>query len=316
VIVRCIACLLVVALLSCKTDIPQEVPPRAAVVGPEVMTKTPWSYKGDDGVQLLSSNWRIRTTIKYDHIIDMLPSFYDALIHRYASVFGELPYPTEPLNVFLFAKEYQWQYKLEELLGDEASQWFKLGRGGVTIDGTAVLFDLDRRGRSRATLRIAAHEGWHQYAESVFAECLPTWLDEGLGTWMEGIRFKLGEVQFKPASNWDRLSSLRTIVNADRLTSLQRLLQLQPAELLEDNRTSLLGYYAQLWAFISFIMEFDNGKYQPALRSVLISAQEGTLRKPHNQGGWLLLFADDPERLEREYTDWVTQYVRPGGSWR
>jgi len=177
-----------------------------------------------------------------------------------------------------------------------------------------VLYNLDRRGRSRVTLRIAAHEGWHQYAESVFKDCLPTWLDEGIGTWMEGFRIRNGEIKFMPASNWDRLSTLRKIVSADKLDSLNSLITSEPSALLLTGRSALLSYYAQLWALTSFIVEFENGKYLPGLHAVLASALEGTLQEPN--GGWMFAFTDNPTQIEREYKEWVVQYVRPGSTWR
>ena len=212
--------------------------------------------------------------------------------------------------------ESQWNQKIVELLGNEASQWEGLGRGGLTIDGTAVLYHLDSRGRSRATFRIAAHEGWHQYAESIFKVCLPTWLDEGIGTWMEGFRVRRGELVFQPASNWDRLSTLRRIVSSERLSTLSALLRAEPSELLAQSRSALLGYYAQLWAITSFIMEYNDGQYRPALRNMFLSAIEGNLQKPTGRFGWLHAFSDDPSEMEKEYRAWIKEYVRPGTTWR
>ena len=315
-IIRAIVSLLVLVGLSCQSTQREDIPQRAAIAETNATSMVAWSYYGDTGTQLISDTWNIRTTIQYEHILEMLPAFFDAIMDRYTTAFGQLPYPGEQLNVYLFANESQWQHKLKEILGSNAQKWFQLGRGGVTIDGTAVLYDLDRRGRSRATLRIAAHEGWHQYAESVFEDCLPTWLDEGIGTWMEGFRIRRGEVEFLPASNWDRLSALRRIVNDDRLTPLTILLNSDPSELLEVSRSSLLGYYAQLWAFTSFIMEAKDGEYRNSLQALLLAAVHGELKRPRTRGGWLDLFTDDHEQMEVEYKTWVVEYVKPGSTWR
>ena len=274
------------------------------------MTLSPWKFGDDTGTQLVSDVWNIRTTIKYQNIIDSLPSFYEALIERYTTVFGELPYPKDRLDVFLFANETQWRQKLQQMLGAEAEHWYQLGRGGLTIDGVGVLYHIDRRGRSRATFRIAAHEGWHEYAESVFVKCLPTWLDEGIGTWMEGFRFRNGTVQFIPSNNWDRLPSMRKIASAKRFTPLKELLSSDPSTLLETSRSSLLGYYAQLWAFTSYLVE----NHPLVLNGMLQDAVSGNLTVP--RGGWLYAFTDNPVQLEKEYQDWVIEYVKRGTSWR
>jgi hypothetical protein len=131
---------------------------------------------------------------------------------------------------------------------------------------------------------------------------------------MEGFRIRRGEVQFLPASNWDRLTTLRTIIQADRLSSLTELMQSDPSKLLSNGRTTLLGYYAQLWGLVSFIIEFEEGKYFPALRTLIQEAASGTIREP--KGGWISCFSLDKDAFEKEYRGWVSQYVRPDGQWR
>jgi hypothetical protein len=131
---------------------------------------------------------------------------------------------------------------------------------------------------------------------------------------MEGFRIRLGEVQFLPASNWDRLTTLREIINAGRLSSLKDLMQSDPSELLGNGRTTLLGYYAQLWGLVSFIIEYEDGKYMPALRTLLQEAATGNIRKPDS--GWLSYFSNSKEQFEAEYNKWIVQYVRPGSQWR
>lgn len=315
--IKRLICIAVVAnLFSCGTQRTAENDSRPAAVDKTETHREQWSWDDEVGTRLLTDGWNIHTTIQYDHIVDSLPDFYESLLLHYSTVFGELPYPRERLNVFLFSNEMQWQTKIVEMLGDEACKWEGLGRGGLTIDGTAVLYHLDRRGRSRATFRIAAHEGWHQYAESVFNDCLPTWLDEGIGTWMEGFRIRRGKLVFQPASNWDRLETLRKIVASDKLSTLTSLINAEPSELLSQGRGGLLGYYAQLWAFTSFLMEYEDGFYKPALRSILLEAVSGKLREPVRHAGWLFAFTENPEQMERDYRKWVTEYVRPGNSWR
>jgi len=110
------------------------------------------------------------------------------------------------------------------------------------------------------------------------------------------------------------LSTLRIIVSSDHLDSLNYLITADPSSLLASGRATLLGYYAQLWALTSFIVEYEDGKYLPSLREILAKALHGTLREPH--GGWMYALTDDPIEMEREYKEWVVQYARPGSSWR
>ena len=309
----CFVCLLTV---SCGTATPKlnQFHSSPTIVAEPFVNRSSWNFGTHEGVKFQTPFWNIHTTIQIDSIVDSLPSFYSDLLDHYTTIFGEFPYPRKQIEVFLFAEELQWKEKLKRMLGNQAKEWYSLGRGGLTVDGVGVLYHLDSRSRSRVTLRIAAHEGWHQYAESVFINCLPTWLDEGIGTWMEGFRIRNGKVLFTPSSNWDRLTTMRKIISANQIDSLEYLLESDPSAILSTGRTNLLGYYAQLWAFTSFIVEFEQGKYMPGLHRILTSALHGTLREP--RGGWLYAFTSDPREMEREYNGWVLQYTKPGSSWR
>ena len=312
-IFRTVLILCVLACGSCTPSRTETVVRPAISLAPEVV-RSDWSFKGNAGVKFETPYWNIHSTIQIPRIVDALPDFYSDLLEHYTTAFGEFPYPKRRINVYLFANELQWQQKLQQMIGDDAKEWFALGRGGLTVDGEGILYYLDSRGRSRVTLRIAAHEGWHQYAESVFINSLPTWLDEGIGTWMEGFRIRSGTVRFTPLSNWDRLSTLRKIVSADRLEPLSTLMASDPSELLATGRTTLLAYYAQVWALTSFIVEYEHGKYMPALRSILNSGLAGTLRTP--RGGWLYAFTSSPAEFEKEYKEWVADFAKPGSLWR
>ena len=302
--------------VGCTSDMPKAnlVHSSPAIVEVPATTRSAWTFGEAKGVKFVTPFWNIHTTIAVDSIVDSLPNFYADILDHYATIFGEFPYPQKNIDVFIFANEMQWQQKLKQMLGAQAEEWYSLGRGGLTVDGVGILYHLDFRSRSRVTLRIAAHEGWHQYAESVFIDCLPTWLDEGIGTWMEGFRIRNGKVRFTPSSNWDRLTTLRKIIAANRLDTLEYLLESDPSGILSTGRTNLLGYYAQLWAFTSFIIEFEQGKYMPGLHEMLTSALTGNLREPRN--GWLYSFTSNPVEMEREYNEWVVKYAKPGTSWR
>ena len=318
-----IRCVLVAFLwLSCGSCQKPQLESPTVNVSPVVdneiqFTRTPWAYESYEGVHIQTEYWNVYTTIGYEHIVNLLPMFYEELVDHYSTVFGQLPTPARRMDVFLFATQSQWRMKVQDMLGRDAEQWYSLGRGGLTIDGVAVLYDLDRRGRSRTTLRIAAHEGWHQYAEAIFQSELPTWLDEGIGTWMEGFRMRNGSIQFEPTSNWDRLNSLRKLVYAKRLMPLTEVMSSNPSALLSDSRSSLLGYYAQLWGLTSFLIEAEDGNYREELLNIFQQALDGTLNgRRVNPSYWLRFFTDDEKALELEYQDWIKQFVKPGSPWR
>ena len=126
-----------------------------------------------------------------------------------------------------------------------------------------------------------------------------------------------GSIQFEPTSNWDRLNSLRKLVYAKQLTPLSEVMSSNPSALLSDSRSSLLGYYAQLWGLTSFLIEAEDGKYREKLLNIFQQALDGTLnRRRVNPSYWLRFLTDDEEAFELQYQDWIKQFVRPGSPWR
>ncbi len=299
-------------LLGCAS--PPAQPPSPVAIDLLDVERENWSWRGTPGVFLRTSGWDIRTTVPHARLVDLLPTFYDHALMRYATALTPLPWPRHRLQVYLMRDEKQWSAKLREMLGSDAAEWQALGRGGVTIDGTALLYDLDGRGRSRATLRIAAHEGWHQYAEAALVDCLPTWLDEGIATWMEGFRVSSNGVEFLPFRNWDRRAALRSAMTADVIAPLEDLLAAEPGGVLRDGRSSLLAYYAQLWALTTYITEHE--VYSLQLDRVLQAAATGRLADlvgPYPTPlDWLMFFDADPLALEAGYRTWIDELTAPG----
>lgn len=250
---------------------------RAAALG---TSTEPWSFHGAPGRLLSTSFHRVYTTIDEPNTLDALPGFLEALIHRYRTVFVDLPAPSRPLETYLFAERDQWQQHTREIMQERAALYLNLGRGGYAVRGTAVLFDIDETGH-RDTFSIIAHEGWHQYTQIVFRHALPTWLEEGIATWMEGRRERRdGGFEFDGLANRARLEMLSTALNTGRLIKLTELLERVPQQFLEEgerDQARLLTYYAQVWALVQFLMEGEDGRYREALGRVLVDAAEGRI---------------------------------------
>jgi hypothetical protein len=191
----------------------------------------------------------------------------------------KLPKPRAALTTFLFQTRTQWQAKTAEMLPDQANMFSNLGRGGFTTKGTAVLYYIDRRGFTRDTFAIAAHEGWHQYTQKTFRHQLPIWLEEGVATYMEGYRTnrETGLPIFQPADNFERREALRDAVRRDRLIPLNDLLTRSPQSFLNNSKDSLLTYYSQVWALTRFLAEGEGGRYRASLEALLTEAAEGRL---------------------------------------
>lgn len=291
-----------------------------------VITRDEWVFGSDDGVLLITPNYRIHTTMRGSGFLDMLPEFMEEAVQHYTSALGGLPLPRESMNTYLFQRRNQWEDKTRELLPRQADTYLKLGRGGYSTRGNAVLYYIDRSGY-QDTLAIAVHEGWHQYTQTVFAEQLPIWLEEGIAAYMEGFQRsrRTGTYSFAPWSNRERYYALRNAVRRDRLIPLRELLDRSPQSFLDDRRDGLLTYYGQAWALVHFLAEGEDGAYREGLHQALLDAADGSMvdhiitqtnltsRRRRSMiaanrtGPWLIYayFTKDLDTFETQYENFV-----------
>lgn len=343
--------LVVAALVSCSTthsaerpsvhaagterSIPRPVSAAGAVAGlpPFVLAIAPWEPPvngGPPGSVFSTPNYELYSTLEDGWLAANIPAFLESSLTHYSSALAPLPRPQEPMETFIFSEREQWQDFTKHLLPGDAGVYLALGKGGFTTEGRSVLYDIGRWD----TLCIAAHEGWHQYAQLVFAESLPAWLDEGIATYMEGCRFERSQSvpEFMPWRNFERFNELRRCVRMNRLMSLRTLLTTSPQACLNRGREELLAYYAQVWALTHFLVEGADARYRAAIGEVLRDAREGTLgrtmlRSPHlgsiadrkravkaTRGLALAMvyFNHDLNQLESEYSAFLEQIASRG----
>ncbi|MBL9147301.1 MAG: DUF1570 domain-containing protein [Phycisphaerae bacterium] len=315
-------------------------PTLAAIAPTPAVSAEPWAWTTDagsvPGEQLSTSHYRLFVTLREGSLKTALPTFMETALVHYTSALGPLPEPPRPLKSFVFGKRDQWAEYTKMRLKDDAGTYLALGRGGYTLDGDSVLFDLGRWD----TLTLAAHEGWHQYTQATFRHALPIWLEEGVATYMEGHRWNRGEERptFAPWRNFERFGELREATQAGELISLDELIEGAPQRFLaRDGRSKLLTYYAQVWALTHFLAEGENGRYRKALESVLHDAANGSLAgkissSPHlppgrprsmtsRSGRALVLayFNPDFAEFKKGYEDFVAVLTRRGAGdyvWR
>jgi len=242
-------------------------------------TIEPWTFGPYEGQILVTPNYRVHTTLTDDASLRRVPVFIEAALLNYRSALGELPPPPSKMSSFLFQTRAQWEAKMQQLLPNDAHSFHNLGRGGLTTDGQAILYYIDRRGMSD-TLAITAHEGWHQYTQSTFKQSLPVWLEEGIATYMEGyVTRSDGVPSFRAWENRERRGALRESVRRDRMIPLGELFSRRPQAFLEDGRRTLLSYYAQVWALTHFLAVGEDGKYRASLEQVIQDAAHGNLHR-------------------------------------
>ncbi len=277
----CLTVGLAFAAAGCATDQPRTpapgvaetgvIPPRDAVLHVEA-----WTFEGIRGRAITTRSFRIYTTSPDSLTIARLPAFLDAALTHYRSELAALPLPRAPMETYMMPTRPQWERLTRRLLGERAGPYLRIVRGGFAAGGRGVYFDIG----PRDSLLIAAHEGWHQYAQSTFAGTMPVWLDEGVATYMEGFRWDPAQPDravFLPWSNPERFDRLRESVSTQRLLSLQELLTTTPQRQIRRGSSEILTYYAQLWALIHFLHEGEQGRHAPALARLLRDAAAGSL---------------------------------------
>ncbi|MBL9141968.1 MAG: DUF1570 domain-containing protein, partial [Phycisphaerae bacterium] len=218
-------------------------------------------------------HWTIRSSLRSAAFASTLPAFYESALANFRQGLVPLPPPPKRLAAFVFGTRDEWARYTQYKLGSDAGMYLKMGRGGFTTDGEAVLYDIG----PRDTLAIAAHEGWHQYSQTTLKSALPVWLEEGIACFMEGYRQPPGAAQptFMAWRNTERYAELRNAARKDRLSSLRELLDGSPQTFLERSRDAQLAYYAQVWALVHFLREGENGRYRPALATLMDDAVHG-----------------------------------------
>jgi len=286
-----------------------------------------WRWNSTEGIEIDTRHWVIRSSLRNSALSGALPAFYEAALRNYRTGLVPLPAPPRPLEACVFGTRDEWSRYTQHRLGADAAPYLKMGRGGFTSGGEAVLYDIG----PRDTLAIAAHEGWHQYSQTTFRHSLPVWLEEGIACFMEGFRQPPGapEPSFLPWRNPERYAELRSAARKERLAPLREVLEGSPQSFLEVGRDSQLSYYAQVWALVHFIRDGEDGRYRAGLEQLLADAVSGgiparirsspaipdargrRIAEQSKAGIWLVLayLDDDYDRFERGYDRFVGSLI-------
>ncbi len=310
-----------------------DAPPPIADVGRFVADKRAWNYQGAPGWAYYTPNAVIRTTSHDRKILERLPPFVELSILHYQSDLTRLPRPAQKIETYFFEQRSQWEALTTALMRDRAPIYLAIERGGYSAKQIGVFYDIG----PRDSFVICAHEGWHQYAHSTFADPLPVWLDEGAACVMEGFRWDEqfpDHPRFLPWANIERFDQLRQAYNHGTLMPVHALVTLRPQDLIERHgdtgsaKPAALIYYAQVWALVQFLREGEGGRYQPALHGMLQDAAAGTLRDKlsaadlrdfasrRTGAGALLVYLPEGTTLgqiDREYQRFIAEIVGVGG---
>ena len=291
-------------------------------------------WQGDFGLIIETTHYRIFTTEKDPLILVTLPKFLECAHTAYQDMLGYRLKKTRISDIYHFAARKQWEDFTENYTGDMWPIYRNINRGAYYLNGICVSYNIGRN----ATMSALAHEGWHQFSRQNFKYALPSWLDEGLAMQFEAFTYQDGKYHFRPSRNLNRLGALKQAMNASyrgerQLFTLPQLISLNPGQIIIRKDKALTGeYYAQVYALIRFLREYDYGRYKPYLTGMLVDGMLGkwpvssevstvlSKKTGSPSSSWNSQFSRElfqryiplpPEKLSKEYLDFCNALTFP-----
>lgn len=242
---------------------------------PSVRSVEAWDNPYAPGLIIKTRHYRIYTTLLDPLMLRQVPGFVEAAFHAYES---QLPRPLDSqglMDVYLFDTRGQWEAFTKLFMGPEAGIYMHIKKGAYTAKGVCVSYNIGRK----QTFSVIGHEGWHQFNHHLFAYRLPSWLDEGIATLFETCRYTQGRFVFEPGKNLMRLGSLKQTMQKGRLIPLDRLIQLNPGQVINgygNDEEAVVAFYAQNYALVRFLREHNYGIRLRNYHAMLLGGAEGT----------------------------------------
>ncbi len=286
-----------------------------------------WENEYGPGLKLTTAHYEIYTTLLEPLMLSQLPAFMESAYRSYNS---QLPLPIETttsFNIYLFAQRSQWEDFTKTFAGRQAPLYNKIKAGAYYLNGSCVAYYI---GRER-TFSVLGHEGWHQFNSRHFKYRLPSWLDEGIAMLFETSRYEKGLFYFEPGKNLYRLGSLKKTLTEGRMIPLQKLVAMNPGEVLVTSSDSAVAaFYSQSYALVRFLREEDYGRRLSNFHRLLLDGLNGRweigdinkaiaadrnvpLTIPWNQEVGLQLFGQyigsEFDEIEKEYTRFCRKIV-------
>jgi hypothetical protein len=244
---------------------------------PAITHSEPWTYSDDPGVLIHTEHYDIYTTIADPDVRRRLGDVMEGALGEYQRVAPGVPVSQKPMDCFFFRTREEWIDFTRRRTGVEAYIYMQITRGGYTKNDWYAGYWL---GSIAATMSVAAHEGWHQFAYRNFKGRLPPFLEEGIATMFEDLHWENDLPRWNLAQNGSRLQSLRSSVQGHYLYTLRQLSELHAGMVVSGSGANTEAFYSQSWAFATFLWSAEDGKYRPALRRLLSDIADGSVDDP------------------------------------
>ena len=269
--VRSICAIAVCAsMIGCASAPDVSPKPRYATI----VSVQPWSYPKSTARVVRSKHYAIHTTIADDRFLDSLGQLMEAALQQYQQFTPGVKLSATPMDCYVFQWRSEWADFTTTKTGDDAALYLQINRGGYTVRDWYVAYFIGDVG----TYAVAAHEGWHQYVARHFKSRMPPFLEEGIATMFENVRFYNGPPVFDLSPRSHRANKLRNAIESKSLWPLDKLITMHAGDVVSLPGAKIEAFYAQNWAFAEFLWDAENGKYRPAMQRLLSDCANGTLQ--------------------------------------
>jgi len=263
-----------VLLAGCAASTPKMV--LEGPTAPAAYHADPWSFKQDKGALLKSPHYDIYTTIDTPDVQRSVVQVMEGALGEYEKIAPGVPVSDKPMDCFVFANRQEWMEFTRQHTGPDSNVYLQINRGGYTIRDWYVAYYVG----DAATYSVAAHEGWHQFVSRNFKGRLPPFLEEGIATMFEDVDWRTDLPRWNLARNRSRVQSLRRAIESNSIYPLGELVGMHAGNVVNQSGNRIEAFYAESWAFATFLYAGDNAKYRPALRRMMSDTADGTVFDP------------------------------------
>ncbi len=259
----------------------------------------PWSFDQAPGQVLHTDHYDIYTTIQDPELRAHICLVMELAVAQYQLVAPGTPLVSRPwtgdgasvsaagpadastpafspMKCYMFATRAEWETFTRQQAGIATATYLKINRGGYTLHDKYVAYNIGESG----TLSVAAHEGWHLLVSQHFKGRIPPFLEEGIATMFEDMEWRDGRPTWKLTRNRSRADALKRAVSGNYVYSLEDLSQKHAGNVVAESDSHIEAFYAQNWAFATFMYAAEDGKYRPVMRQLLSDIAHGTVYDP------------------------------------
>lgn len=228
-----------------------------------------------DGLYIETDHYRIKTTLADPLMLRQIPAFVESAYKAYQSQLPEPVNDKDKFETYLFGQRAEWEAFTQTFTGRDAEVYLQIRRGAYALNSVCVAYNIGRK----QTFSILGHEGWHQFVQRHFRYRLPSWLDEGVATLFETCQFDQGVFEFRPQDNLLRLGTLKQALEQGHIIALADLITMNPGQAMAgygSNESAIMTFYAQNYALVRFLREYNYGQRLSQYHSLLLGGLRGS----------------------------------------